>query len=101
MSGGAYRYVDDFAAAMKQSGTPLRQAFGAHLELIATAMHDIEWVDARGYRTGEEEASIRACMPEDIEFRQAIADAEAALGTLARLVETAKQHGGALAGEEG
>lgn len=40
--------------------TPNRVAFAKHLKLVATALHDIEWVDSGDYSPGEEDESILA-----------------------------------------
>lgn len=42
--------------------TPQRRAFAAHLELVAKALHDIEWVDSCDYGPGDENAAIMACI---------------------------------------
>lgn len=64
MSGGSMQYLYrrlldevDFAC-----DTPERKAFAAHLELVAKALHDIEWVDSGDYGPGDENAAIRACL---------------------------------------
>lgn len=50
MSGGSWDYAyvkfEDVASTLLNERCPLRRALGEHLELIAYAMHEIEWVDS-------------------------------------------------------
>lgn len=66
MSGGswnyAYRGVEEMADGLEGSPDALRSAFGSLLRKVATAMHDIEWVDSADYSNGDEEAAIRAAL---------------------------------------
>lgn len=63
MSGGSlnylYRMLED---AEFELDTPERRAFAKHLEKVAKALHDIEWVDSGDYSPGQESASIRKCL---------------------------------------
>lgn len=65
MSGGSYNYayskIEDLAENI-QGTTPLRKAFKEHLRLVATACHDIEWVDSCDKSNGDEDAAIRAAL---------------------------------------
>ena len=67
MSGGSwdyvYRRIQDAADGLSFSKDPLRRAFGEHLKLVATAMHDIEWVDSCDYGPGDDVESIRKALP--------------------------------------
>jgi hypothetical protein len=71
MSGGCYNYayskVEDFAGSMELKDSPIRKAFKKHLELVATAMQAIEWVDDDDYSPGDEDAPILACLGESAE----------------------------------
>ena len=64
MSGGSMNYL--YSKVLHQSefalDTPEREAFAAHLKLVAQALHDIEWVDSGDYGPGDENAAIRACL---------------------------------------
>ena len=69
MSGGSWDYLCyKIADAAKQlqlnTQTPERRAFGKHLELVAEAMHDIEWVDSSDKGPGDENAAIKAVLGE-------------------------------------
>ena len=93
MSGGSYDYlyqrVTDMAHTMQHSDRPLRKAFGVHLLLIASAMHDVEWVDSADYGSGDEDEAIRACLPADAELRAATTEAERIAGVLGDVLASA------------
>ena len=77
MSGGSHDYlthrINDMATDSRLTkGTPLRRAFAKHLELIAKAAHDIEWVDSGDYGPGDEDAAIRAVLGEHAELAELI-----------------------------
>jgi hypothetical protein len=64
MSGGSMGYLYrclEWQAEFAQD-TPERIAFARHLELVAKALHDIEWVDSGDYGPGDENEAIRACL---------------------------------------
>ena len=65
MSGGSLDYVygriEDAADSIaSHSGRPLHRAFAKHLRLVATALHDIEWMFSGDTSPGSEDAAIRA-----------------------------------------
>lgn len=64
MSGGswgyAYEHVEAWADRCGRSPDPVRRAFANHLELVAAALHDIEWVDSDDARAGDEHEAIMA-----------------------------------------
>ena len=67
MSGGSYNYAYDKVLEMadsleRYSKDPLRLAFAKHLQKVATAMHDIEWVDSGDYGERDEEEAIKAVL---------------------------------------
>lgn len=63
MSGGSMDYVYGRVESIRfDAHTPERAAFAAHLQLVAQALHDIEWVDSCDYSPGDENAAIRACI---------------------------------------
>lgn len=63
MSGGsynyAYRHVEDMALTLSRKKSPIHNAFGKHLLLVAKAMHDIEWVDSGDYGEDRDVEAIR------------------------------------------
>ena len=64
MSGGSMDYltykVDDIAIDLQnKNNTPLQRAFGKHLEKVAKALHDVEWVWSGDYGTGDDEEAIK------------------------------------------
>jgi hypothetical protein len=68
MSGGSYGYafhhVEDVADRLRESEDPLRRAFAKHLDLVARAMHDVEWVDSHDYGPGDDENALRGALGE-------------------------------------
>ena len=95
MSGGSYDYaylkVNDFVGNLRSvHNSPLRKAFADHLELVAKAMHDIEWVDSGDYGKGDEEESIRKCISKDSELKAAISMAESVMKLLENTIKSAK-----------
>ena len=67
MSGGSmnYLYSKLLYEATFVPDTPERKAFKRHLEKVANALHDIEWVDSGDKGPGGENAAIRACLQPD------------------------------------
>ena len=77
MSGGsydyAYRKVNHFVEELREriererragveGAHDLRERFAVHLEKVAKAIHDIEWVDSCDYGPGDEVAAILAVL---------------------------------------
>ena len=68
MSGGSYDYVYskvqqiDIRKVEDPDVQKLREAFQEHLNLVAEALHDIEWVDSCDYGAGDEVRAIRAVL---------------------------------------
>ena len=64
MSGGSWDYfcfrAGDVAERLKAEKAPLRILLGKHLELIAHAMHEIEWVDSGDSSSPVDDEAIRA-----------------------------------------
>lgn len=93
MSGGSYQYafgtVADCATEIRRrSGNDvLRLAFASHLELVAKAMHDIEWVDSGDTEHGSEYPAIEACFRGD---GMVLAEVERQLAELGRVVADVK-----------
>lgn len=63
MSGGSHDYlyykVEEFAGSIApRPVSARRQEFAKLLDLVAKAMHDIEWVDSGDYSPGDEDAAL-------------------------------------------
>ena len=95
MSGGSMDYlftkVDDVVIDLLADQRPLRRAFGAHLQLVAKALHDIEWVDSCDYGRGDEDEAIRRCLDGGAELRETIRSAERVMDELVQALERAKR----------
>lgn len=67
MSGGSmnYLYSKLLYDATFATDTPERLAFKKHLQKVADALHDIEWVDSGDKGPGDENDAIRACLQAD------------------------------------
>lgn len=92
MSGGSMNYLYsklEYDATFSLD-TPERRAFAKHLQLVAKALHDIEWVDSGDYGPGDDEEAIRACLGEGRVLEAAIEAAEKALRVLQDEIERAK-----------
>lgn len=101
MSGGSYDYayqkVEDMASSLSEQRSPLRRAFGAHLKLVAKAMHDIEWADSCDYKKGDERPAIIDALEDctgQNEMGVLVEDVKCALAafqeSLAKLVQEAR-----------
>lgn len=88
MSGGSHDYAYRHVANFSTGGTPLRNAFKAHLEKVAAAMKAIEWNDS-GDGDDREDAMIRACISPDAEILAATKLAETALENLTEALRRA------------
>lgn len=63
MSGGSMNYLySKILDAEFNCHTSERIAFKKHLQLIAYALHDIEWVDSGDYSAGDENEAIMRCI---------------------------------------
>lgn len=72
-----------------EEDTPERRAFRSHLQLVAKALHDIEWVDSGDYKPGDENAAIRACISDAAVLEAAIDRAHEAAKELRAELERA------------
>ena len=92
MSGGSYDYayykVQDMADQLKNDPSELRRAFAEHLSLVATAMHDIEWVDSSDYGRDGDVNAINAVLenPEQKCIEILKGDAKELISKLERLI---------------
>jgi hypothetical protein len=92
MSGGSMNYLYsklEYDATFRED-TPERKAFAKHLQLVAKALHDIEWVDSADYGPGDENAAIRACLTHGAILESAIEQAEEARKFLAAEIVRAR-----------
>lgn len=82
MSGGSMNYVFadvERAAEMlapEQGDPSLWRAVHEHLELMAKALHDIEWVQSGDYGSGDETEAIEALFRHGFYVYQMIADGD-------------------------
>jgi hypothetical protein len=91
MSGGSMQYLYSLVRdADFRLDTPLRRAFHRHLQLVAEALHAIEWVDSGDSGPGDEEAAILACIPPMQSLSSAMVDAEEAMVALQTAIERAR-----------
>lgn len=98
MSGGsynyAYRHIDEIADKLVNSKSALRRAFGRHLQLVAKACHDIEWVDSCDYGEGDDVLAINAALGHTgpgLVLSEIVAQAEAVRDELDKAIREAKQ----------
>ncbi len=95
MSGGSmdylYRRVEDANIYVESD---LHQAFIEHLQLVAKALHDIEWVQGGDYGKGDDLEAIRAVLGKDADqlaLKVAIRNAEVMAARLQCAIESAKR----------
>jgi hypothetical protein len=95
MSGGsydyAYRKIEELASSIAKT-TPLRKAFCKHLDKVAKACFDIEWVDSGNCGPGDEDKAIRECLGANagvLVIGEAIAEAQHAETNLKKAIEDA------------
>ena len=91
MSGGSMNYLYSKIEydAIFRIDTPERKAFAKHLQLVAKALHDIEWVDSSDYSNGKENEAIRACIGDGAVLVAAIEQAHEAAEILRKELERA------------
>lgn len=90
MSGGSMNYIYQRVGEIEFSAeTAERRAFLDHLRLVATALHDIEWVDSGDYGPGDESEAIRACVGDSAVLDAAIERAHEAAKALRAELERA------------
>jgi hypothetical protein len=91
MSGGSMNYLYsklENDADFRQT-TPERKAFALHLQKVAKALHDIEWVDSCDYGPGDDSEAIRACLAPGMALEAAIDTAHEAAKELREELERA------------
>lgn len=94
MSGGSWDYlygnIENAACRLRRSECALRRAFGKHMELVASAMRDIEWVDSCDYGPGDERKAIEKALGNSaraLEIEELKEEARALFKELKRLTE--------------
>lgn len=92
MSGGSWDYFytrcEDAASQLENDSSPLRRAFGAHLQLVAKAMHDIEWVDSSDMGYGDDREAMQDVLgasSEALEIKVLLDDGKKLINELKRL----------------
>lgn len=77
MSGGSmdYLYGRLQHGATFDEETPERKALREVVDLMATALHDVEWVDSGDYGEGAENAAIRALLARAAELHAELKEA--------------------------
>jgi hypothetical protein len=92
MSGGSMDYLScKLLDANFREDSILRKAFRKHLNLVAKALHDIEWNDSAGDGADTEEESIRSCISPFEELETSIEEAKEILEDLK--IELTEQRG--------
>lgn len=96
MSGGsldyAYRKVQDVAEQITwRATTPLHRALVAHLEKVASALHDLEWVWSGDMSPGDEDETILALVGVHGELSAALDMALIARHSLDSAIQKAKE----------
>lgn len=90
MSGGSMEYLcHRVRDASFSTHTPERKAFAEHLQLVADALHDIEWVDSGDYGPGDESLAIRKCIGQSAVLAAAVETARKAHTMLGEEIERA------------
>jgi hypothetical protein len=94
MSGGSLEYACHEMAEIgrrvsARAQTPLHRAFATHLDLVATALHDLEWMLSGDIGEGAEVDAIKACIGEHAEFQQLIVEARMTAATLDEAIKQA------------
>ena len=88
MSGGSMDYLYTKIQYVRfPEDTPERRAFAKHLQLVAKALHDIEWVDSGDCVPGDENKSIRECLSKTAILEETIQMAKEVQAALAAEID--------------
>lgn len=94
MSGGSYNHiyiqVEEVARQLLRHPETYRKAFGRHLLNIASALHDVEWVDSSDMSPGDEMEAIMKCITLKHVGQEMIVEAEKILENLQGWILEAK-----------
>jgi len=99
MSGGSLDYVyfkvEEAAESVRAraEGNPLYLAFSDHLKLVATALHDIEWVLSSDTSPGDDTRAIERVLGDkesSIKKKFFLSEAERVIGELQALINSEK-----------
>ena len=86
MSGGAYNHiyiqVEEVAMQLLRHPESYRKAFGRHLLEVATALHDLEYVDSADMSPGDDKEAIMNCISKSDLGKSIIMEAEKVLEEL-------------------
>ncbi len=93
MSGGSMDYLSyKVEEANFREDTPERRAFRNHLQLVATALHAIEWADSGDTLPGEHDTpAILACLAPGAVLASEVTRAEAVMRDLQRVLDAARE----------
>ncbi|WP_199031720.1 hypothetical protein [Ralstonia sp. ASV6] len=73
-----YARVEDAADTLRICArTPLHRAFATHLQRVASALRDLEWVLSGDSATGSEEIAVKACLEPHAVLEQLLGEARA------------------------
>ena len=93
MSGGSLDYVYSSVESVAReietrAETTLQKAFAKHLDLVAKALHDLEWVYSSDYGPGDEEEAIKKCLSNEFVLSVLIGDAKRIRAELDNIIQT-------------
>jgi len=95
MSGSSLDYVcyklEEATGTIRMSELPIYQAFADHLDKVAKALHDVEWVISGDNGEGTEYKAIRSVITKSDELESAIKKADAALKDLRETIRYTKK----------
>lgn len=95
MSGGSMDYlysrVEDAARTLCSSPLAYRRALGSRLLKVATALHNIEWVDSGDYGEGDDKKAIQVVLSSTAVLEELISNAEKLLGELPTELDRVKK----------
>lgn len=93
MSGGSLDYIsgrlEDVADRLNRNGDPLLRALGAHVDQLATVLHDVEWFLSCDTSKFDRER-VRSLIGQAAVLQLMIREAETALENLTAELEKAK-----------
>ena len=91
MSGGSWDYFTlkckEVAVRLDMEKSPLRRALGAHMHLIAAAMHDIEWADSGDIDNDRERGTIKAALSGEAITKKLTDDARDVIAELKSIID--------------
>jgi hypothetical protein len=96
MSGGALDYayvrIEELAFEIRRRATdPLHRALAEHLQLVAKAAQDLEWVWSGDSSSGKEMPAIMAVISPKAQLDSALGEAEDAIDNLRKAIKRAEE----------